>query len=117
MAARVRWRGKTADRGYGSPHQKLRDQWKPAVEAGQVTCRAAICLEVRDGRSRMIAPGTPWHLGHTADRSGWTGPEHQRCGAADGARRGNRMRGQRRAMAKAGMTTRTPVPLRTSRQW
>jgi hypothetical protein len=87
-------------RGYGPPHRKLRAQWAPRVAAGHVACHAAICLEVRDGRSRMIAPGTPWHLGHTPDRSGWTGPEHERCGAADGARRGNQMRP--RAILAAG---------------
>jgi hypothetical protein len=85
----ARWTGTTPERGYGYDHQKLRNRWKPKVETGQVRCHAMVCLEVRDGRSRLIAPGAPWHLGHTPDRTGWTGPEHERCGAADGARRGN----------------------------
>jgi hypothetical protein len=85
---RYRRRGTTTQRGYGRPHQKQRAQWKPLVDAGMVQCHAAICLEP----SRWITPGTPWHMGHTPDRTGWTGPEHQRCGAADGARRGNRNR-------------------------
>ena len=89
-----RWarKGTTAERGYGSPHQKLRAKWKPQVDAGMVNCHAVICVM----SSRWIQPGTPWHLGHTPDRTGWTGPEHQHCGAADGARRGNSRRGQAR---------------------
>ena len=93
--------GTTSERGYGSPHQKLRARWKPLVDAGQVQCHAVLCLEERDGKSRWIIPGTPWHLGHTEDRSGWTGPEHERCGAADGARRGNAER-PRRILAAQG---------------
>jgi hypothetical protein len=89
----ARWRGSTAERGYGVPHQKLRNAWKPRVDAGQVDCHAIVCLEELDGHGRRIPPGAPWHLGHTTDRSAWTGPEHQRCGAADGARRGNQANG------------------------
>ena len=96
----ARYRGTTAARGYGGQHQKLRAQWKPAVDAGQAICHAAICLHP----SRWIQPGTPWHLGHTADRTAWTGPEHALCNEADGGRR-SRMRG------------RTWQPLRTSRTW
>jgi hypothetical protein len=118
---RQRTQAKTAARGYGGEHQKRHAWWEPHVQTGCVPCHADICLEVRDGRSRLIAPGTPWTLGHTPDRSGWTGPEHRRCGAADGARRGNQRRGQLRAAAKAGVTASPAVtvtaPLRTSRQW
>jgi hypothetical protein len=96
---------RTADRGYGGPHQKLRAQWKPLVDAGRVNCHSLICLEERDGRTRQIIPGTPWHLGHTPDRTGWTGPEHERCNEADGARRLSRMQQQRRTV------------MTTSRDW
>ena len=82
-------------RGYHYRHQKIRTGWAPLVNAGQVRCHAVLCLEERDGRSRWIVPGTPWHLGHTPDRTAWTGPEHARCNLSDGAVRGNRMRGQR----------------------
>jgi hypothetical protein len=99
MAARVRWRDKTAARGYGGEHQRLRAQWKPTVDAGQAWCHAAICLQP----ARWIQPGTPWHLGHTPDRTAWTGPEHALCNDADGGRR-SRMHGRTR-------------PWQTSRQW
>jgi hypothetical protein len=95
---RPRTRGTTTQRDYGSPHQKLRAQWEPLVDAGRVNCHATICLEELNGRTRHIHPGTPWDLGHTPDRAAWTGPEHQRCSRADGARRGNRMRPRRMVM-------------------
>lgn len=97
--------GTTSGRGYGSQHQKLRAQWKPLVDSGQVQCHAIVCLEERDGGSRWITPGSPWHLGHTPDRSGWTGPEHARCGAADGATRGNQDRPRFIASALPGRDT------------
>jgi hypothetical protein len=84
----------TTQRGYGNDHQKVRARWQPIVNAGQAYCHAVICLMP----DRRIMPGTPWDLGHTPDRTTWTGPEHQRCNRADGARRGNRLRrGKRRA--------------------
>lgn len=100
MPARVRWRGKTAARGYGGQHQRLRAQWKPAVDAGQAWCHAAVCLKP----SRRITPGTAWHLGHTPDRTAWTGPEHEQCNESDGGRRGGLARSRTRTW-------------RTSRQW
>lgn len=63
-------RGRPRDRGYGWSHQKLRAQWAPRVAAGGVSC--ARC-------HRPIEAGTPWQLGHTDDRKGYTGPEHSSC--------------------------------------
>jgi hypothetical protein len=105
MTARVR--GKTAERGYGGAHARLRATWKPVVDAGQAYCHAAICRKP----SRWIAPGTAWHLGHTPDRTAWTGPEHEKCNESEAATRGNRGRGR-----KTSLTT-IPAPLRTSRRW
>jgi len=100
--------GTTVQRGYGTPHKKLRLQWEPIVDAGQAFCHATICVKP----SRRIIPGTPWTLGHTADRSAWTGPEHQHCGAADGARRKNR---KRRTPPPAARVL--PQQWVTSRRW
>jgi hypothetical protein len=96
----------TTERGYGAEHQTLRDQWAPAVEAGEVLCHANICLMP----TRLIRPDQPWDLGHTADRAGWTGPEHSRCNRADGGRRGSRRREARRDQQ-------SNTKPRTSRQW
>jgi hypothetical protein len=90
-----RWarRGTTAQRGYGREHARRRARWKPLVDAGQVMCHAVICLK----STRQIWPGTPWHLGHTPDRTAWTGPEHEQCNESEAAIRGNRARGRTRA--------------------
>lgn len=75
--------GGTTARGYGAEHQALRTRWQPIVDAGQANCHATQCLMP----IRWIMPGTPWDLGHTEDRTAYTGPEHQRCNRADGGRR------------------------------
>jgi hypothetical protein len=101
----ARWTGTTTQRGYGAPHQNERRKWKPVVDAGQAHCHAIICLKP----SRVIVPGESWHLGHTADRTAWTGPEHEHCNLADGARRKNRKQRQR--------TIRLPAQMMPSRRW
>jgi len=75
-------------RGYGYQHQQLRTWWTPIVQAGGVLCHAKTCIMP----SRTITPGELWDLGHTEDRTRWTGPEHQRCNRSDGARRKNARR-------------------------
>lgn len=69
-----------AARGYGTQHRRLRERWRPAVEAGGVACTRC------GGR---ILPGTEWDLGHLdGDRSRYAGPEHARqCNRSDGGRR------------------------------
>jgi hypothetical protein len=69
---------------YGREHRALRRQWSPKVEAGGVLCHAVYCV---NPGGREIRPGTAWHLGHTRDRTSWTGPEHALCNSADGGRR------------------------------
>ena len=51
----------------------MRRRWEPAVAGGGVNCSR--CQE-------PIEPGTPWDLGHSADRTRWTGPEHRACNRA-----------------------------------
>jgi hypothetical protein len=85
----------TTARGYGTKHQELREQWRPKVEAGLVDCHADVCIEP----VRAIAPHAEWDLGHTPDRTRWTGPEHMRCNRAEGGRRGAAVtNGQRSAL-------------------
>ena len=61
----------TTQRGYGTAHQALRQQWRPHVETGTIHC----------ARCRLpIRPGEPWDLGHDDhDRTKYTGPEHIEC--------------------------------------
>lgn len=63
-------RGSRHQRGYTYQHTRLRASWAHRVATGQVNC--AKC-------GHLIAPDTPWDLGHTDDRTQWTGPEHQLC--------------------------------------
>ncbi len=77
---RAKWAEKTRERrGYGAAHKALRETYRRAIEGGKVV----LCARCR----RRILPGTPFDLGHTADRSGWTGAEHRRCNRATSAHR------------------------------
>ena len=66
--ARDRARGTTAQRGYGTSHQRLRRALSPIVQAGRATCwRCGL----------PIAPDEAWDLGHDdEDRTITRGPEH-----------------------------------------
>jgi hypothetical protein len=80
--------GSRQSRGYDVGHGQQRKAWAPIVARGEATCHAVLCLE----GSRAIAPRSEWHLGHTPDRTAWTGPEHPRCNTSEGATRGNATR-------------------------
>ena len=88
-------RGSSTERGYGREHRKLRDEWKPRVEAGEVHC-------ARPGCGKLIEPGSAWDLGHNPDRS-YRGPEHRTCNRAT--------RGERRK--PVDRAPRLPSPLDT----
>lgn len=84
-------------RGYTAAHDRERARWAPKVDAGLVDC--ARCAQ-------LIEPGRPWDLGHTDDRTGWSGPEHAACNRKAGGRNGARVTN---AMRRVGV--------RTSREW
>jgi hypothetical protein len=90
-------KGSTARRGYGTAHQRERARWRPKVDAGLVDC--ARC-------GQPLEPGRPWDLGHTDDRTGWSGPEHLTC---------NRRRGGRNGAVVTNAARRTAI--RQSRDW
>ncbi|WMI33011.1 HNH endonuclease [Arthrobacter phage PeggyLeg03] len=79
-------RGSRTQRGYDATHDALRKQWAPQVATGAVRC--ARCR-------KPILAGTPWDLGHTGDRTTWTGPEHAACNRRAGGR-ATKHRGHRR---------------------
>jgi hypothetical protein len=76
-----RRRGTRQARGYDAAHDKLRRSWKPRVETGMVRC--ARC-------DRYITLGQAWDLGHTDDRTTWTGPEHASCNRSAGGKAAHR---------------------------
>jgi hypothetical protein len=84
-------------RGYGRAHDAERKRWAPKVDAGLVDC--ARCHQ-------PIEPGRPWDLGHTDDRTTWTGPEHTTCNRRAGAINGALVT---HALGRKGV--------RTSRAW
>ena len=101
MAARVRWRGTTTQRGYGTIHvhalKAARAAWYPGQPCAQ--CGRPIWqLWHIDSAGRRISLVD---LGHTPDRSGYIGLCHRYCNRAEGASRGNRMRQAAVAMASA----------------
>ena len=71
-------RGTPTQRGYDLAHRRLRAQWQRRLNAGEVIA-CAKC-------GKPVDP-TAWDLGHTADRTGWTGPECRTCNRSDGGRR------------------------------
>lgn len=75
--------GSTPDRGYGIAHKRQRAAWEPKVKRGDVRC--ARCGE-------RITLDQAWDLGHSDDRTVWTGPEHATCNRRAGAAVGNAAR-------------------------
>jgi hypothetical protein len=76
-------RPSTAERGYNKAHRRERELWASIVESGKASC--ARCAQ-------PIDPGSVWDLGHTEDRTTWSGPEHARCNRSTAARHGNERR-------------------------
>lgn len=66
-------RGKTVAHGYGRLQKALRRKWERLVAAGGVAC--ARCQQ-------PIFPSDAWDLGHSDDRTFYTGPEHVYCNRA-----------------------------------
>ena len=72
-----------ANRGYGPLHRAMRRAVAVEVRAGRGVC--AKC-------GHPIKPGDRWDLGHSDDRTTYTGPEHASCNRSAGARLGNSRR-------------------------
>ncbi len=70
-------RGTRQQRGYDAEHDHFRARLAPQVATGQVPC--ARCHQ-------PIPAGTPWDLGHTDDRTRWSGPEHAVCNRSAGGK-------------------------------
>lgn len=71
-------RGTRTQRGYNQTHQRARNQWARHVATGNAQCTRC---------GQPITPGEPWHLDHTADRTGYLGAAHPSCNSAAFTRR------------------------------
>lgn len=81
-----------AQRGYGKAHQTLRRQWENRFRRGEEhNCER--CGEPVD-------PNGPWDLGHTEDRTAWTGPEHVSCNRKAGQENSTKVRVARTGQPK-----------------
>lgn len=78
----------TSSRGYGTAHQAERERLAPLVATGRVRCARPECRQ-------LIAPDDAWDLGHTDDRTAWTGPEHATCNRAAAGRKATTRRPSR----------------------
>jgi hypothetical protein len=98
MPARVRWRGSTAERGYGGDHQSLRERRLAAYRPGDLCAHGGEPMwwwPLSVARRFLDLP-------HTADRSGYLpGLSCRKHNRADGAVRGNKQRGRVRTWAQA----------------
>lgn len=81
----------TTSRGYGHQHRQARRRWQQAVDQGRATCSRC---------GLPILPGQAWDLDHTDDRGGYLGPAHATCNRADGARKTNTQRRERRPVSR-----------------
>jgi hypothetical protein len=68
---------------YGAAHKRIKEQWRPAVDAGEAWCTEPLCLE----DDRWIPPDTEWDLAHNRDIPGtYHGPAHARCNRSEGGK-------------------------------
>jgi hypothetical protein len=90
MTARVRWRGTTAQRGYHHRHQAERERRLLAYRPGDICAHGGEPMwwwPPAYARRYLDLP-------HTADRTGYLpGLSCRHHNRAEGAQRGNRMRG------------------------
>ena len=64
-----------AERGYDAAHVRERARWQRILDSGRVVmCTSYLCVSP----DAPVDP-TNWHLGHTSDRTTWTGPQHPGC--------------------------------------
>lgn len=98
VAARVRWRGKTAARGYGPAHQAERERRLAAYRPGDLCAHGGEPLAwwpLAIARRYLDLP-------HLPDRSGYLpGLSCRLHNRGEGAARGNRARQRPRAWASA----------------
>ena len=84
MTAYEHQRGSATRRGYGKAHQAERARWQQLMSQGS----RPICKRC----GQAVKPDQSWDLGHSDDRTHWTGPEHSHCNRSAGQANSIRMR-------------------------
>jgi len=98
MTARKRWYGTTTQRGYGPAHQAERERRLQLYRPGDPCAHGGEPLPYWP----LPIARRYLHLPHTADRTGYLpGLSCARHNLADGAARGNRIRGAQRRWRQA----------------
>lgn len=112
MATTRTTRKRTLTNGYGQDHKAERQRIQERLDHGaliQCACTRRDCPH-HDGHCPVIVQADqPWDLGHTDDRTGWTGLECIPCNRSAGGR--NSRASQTDPMTtRAWCTPRTPTP-------
>ena len=81
----------TSARGYGAAHQRKRREWQKRIDDGE----RILCAR---GCGTVITSEMKWDLGHTDDRTDWTGPECVPCNRSAGGRNGAAVSNAQQAM-------------------
>lgn len=91
-------------RGYGIAHIRARERYARAMDRdGPIRCA---CTRPECARHdelqcpEMLDNDRDWDLGHTDDRTAWTGPECVPCNRGAGARRATQVRVQAQKLVK-----------------
>lgn len=91
-------------RGYGVAHIKARERYARLIEnEGPVRCACTRADCTRHDELQcpvMLDNDMDWDLGHTDDRTAWTGPECVPCNRGAGARRATQVRMQAQKLVK-----------------
>lgn len=88
--AKDKARGTRIQRGYDKHHDALRASYQRRMNAGETFVCASV--ECRDP-GHLVDPND-WHLGHTRDRTAWTGPEVPGCNLSQAGRDAHRLEPQ-----------------------
>jgi len=91
-------------RGYGVAHIRTRERFAREMEMNgpiRCACEREDCTRHDELRCPVIlGPEDDWDLGHTDDRTSWTGPECVPCNRGAGARRATQVRMQAATLVK-----------------
>lgn len=81
-------------KGYDHRHKVERAKWQRRIDRGETfdcSCAHVDCTKHVGPCTVVIHADMTWDLGHTDDRTAWTGPECVPCNRSAGGKNGNRV--------------------------